>query len=90
MTDPRIVAAPVAVRNATRALAWLLAARRVHDRDLAGGAVRRRREPALPGRHRPAPLPAGSGPWIATAYGPPWDADERERRHRHRPEPDRR
>jgi 3D (Asp-Asp-Asp) domain-containing protein len=20
------------------------------------------------------PLPAGSGPWIATAYGPPWDA----------------
>jgi len=20
------------------------------------------------------PLPVGSGPWIATAYGPPWDA----------------
>ena len=48
--------------------------RRVHDRDLAGGAVRRRREPALPSRHRRPALGAGSGPWIATAYGPPWDA----------------
>ena len=47
---------------------------RVHDRDLAGGAVRRRRQPALPGRHRPARCRPGPGPWIATAYGPPWDA----------------
>ena len=69
------VTVPSGRRSRTK-LIWLVAGRRVHDRARAGRAARRCRQPALHldrVRRQPA-LPVGSGPWIATAYGPPWDA----------------
>ena len=38
----------------------------------------------------PTGFPAGSGAWIATAYGPPWGGIKGDGRDRHRPEPHRR
>ena len=73
MTDPRIVAAPGAARKSKRALPWLLAAGAfmivVSPVVLFAGA-------GNPPCQTPStgPLPPGSGSWIATAYGPPWDA----------------
>ena len=46
--------------------------------------------PPCHGRRRRPAARRVPGPWIATAYGPPWDAINGERHHRHRPEPDRR
>ena len=74
MTDPRIVAAPIAARKSKRALAWLLAAGAfmivVSPVVLFAGAGNPPCQAAIAG----PPLPTGSGSWIATAYGPPWDA----------------
>jgi 3D (Asp-Asp-Asp) domain-containing protein len=73
MTDARIVAAPIAARKSRRAVAWLLAAGAfmivVSPVVLFAGAGNPPCQAAITG-----PLPPGSGSWIATAYGPPWDA----------------
>ncbi len=73
MTDPRIVAAPSAARRSKRALPWLLAAGAfmivISPVVLFAGAGNPPCQAAITG-----PLPPGSGSWIATAYGPPWDA----------------
>jgi 3D (Asp-Asp-Asp) domain-containing protein len=74
VTDPRIVAAPIAARKSKRAVAWLLAAGAfmivVAPVVLFAGAG----NPPCQAAIAAPPLPTGSGPWIATAYGPPWDA----------------
>ena len=74
MTDPRIVAAPVTARKSTRALPWLLAAGAfmivISPVVLFAGAG----NPPCQAAITAPPLPTGSGSWIATAYGPPWDA----------------
>ena len=73
MTDPRIVAAPITPRKSKRALAWLLATGVfmivISPVVLFAGTGNPPCQAAITG-----PPPPGSGPWIATAYGPPWDA----------------
>ena len=52
MTDHRHALVGDAGRRRHRKAPWLVGSRRVHGRDLAGGPVRRCREPTLPGRRR--------------------------------------
>jgi 3D (Asp-Asp-Asp) domain-containing protein len=73
MIDPRLVIVAEAGRRSRRAAPWLLAAGAfmivIAPVVLFAGAG----NPPCSATALPT-LPAGSGPWIATAYGPPWDA----------------
>ena len=89
MTDPRIVAAPIAARKSKRALPWLLAAGAfmivVSPVVLFAGAGN---PPCQARQHRSAAarFRVVDRDRLRAAVG----RHERERRHRHRPEPDRR
>jgi 3D (Asp-Asp-Asp) domain-containing protein len=73
MTDPHAVPLDAAVRRRHGALPWLAAVGVfmivISPVVLFAGAGNPPCQVAATG-----PFPTGAGPWIATAYGPPWDA----------------
>ena len=73
MIDPRLIVVAEGARRSRQALPWLLAAGAfmivISPVVLFAGAG----NPPCQAAAMPT-LPAGAGSWIATAYGPPWDA----------------